>query len=244
MKPGNRALFVSTTQILKQYSTDVPKRVIYIVSDNPKFTLRPYQEFVEKDLKRAQPGEYFGAGFLTTKLFLPRESDLLCSEVFGGHVLMMSKLYYCNGHAFDDGSREEYQPLVDTMLAIARMRYEIPEKATVKRFILSLFKGDFSVRGVTCGHPVTQDTPCRDFFHADVDGIDSAISGPIEVAFGLERFHFKYGFSCGSFRSEISESCFLAKYPIGIEATDSFTLGVFIDMVYDVVRIKYGLPIV
>lgn len=239
MKPGNRALFVSTSQILRRYSTDEPKRVVYIISDNPRFVLRPYQELAAIDLARAQPGEYFNEGFLGIKMFLPRESDLLCCETFGSHVFSMYKLHYCADHGFDDGSRKEYQPLIDEMLTIARMRHELPEKSTVQSFIMSLFTDDHSVRGATEGQLVALTTPCCDFFHADVDGIDSDIAGPIEEAFGLERFDFKYGLSCGSVRSRISDPDFHAKYPAGSEATDTFTLAMFIDMVYDILLIKY-----
>ena len=124
---------------------------------------------------------------------------------------------------------------------LAKYRLILSNKSDVYRFVQSLFYGCLSVRGKTRGSPVTLDTPCHDFFHADVDGVDLCIGRPIEERFGLERFGVTYGLSCHSYHTIEEGNAFFKKYPKGSIGSNEFTLRRFCAMVYDLVRMRHGL---
>lgn len=244
MSKASRALLVITDETLKQHSTDTPRRVMYVLYDDPAARLRNYQEVSECELRNALPGTYFQESALGISMFLPRETDLIHTGSVGGHSLSMHRLCFCYGRSFDDRPAEEYLPLTKQALEIARRRYELPARTVVSEFIMALFAGERCVRGLTQGRPITGETPCCDFFHDDVDGISHDIAGPIEAAFGLDQFHLKYALPCKEgCRPYISDPRFIEKYPIGLEGTREFTLNRFIGMIYDMLLIKYGMPI-
>ena len=244
MEINKRAILVLTDEQLKpRYFTDKPKRFVYVMSDDPKFPLRHYQKIHEDDLAKAVPGEYFDRKTheVGIDMIFPRKQDLLYTKTVGGRTLQIYKIYFCAGYYFNDRPAEEYADLITQIMRLAQRRYELPGRLTVELFISAMFWRACSVRGSTQGLPVLLTTPCRDFFHADVDGIDSYIGGPLEATFGLEQFNLRWGLSSGGFRDHVTDQNFHLKYPAGVEATDWFTLRVFADMIYDLIRIKYGM---
>ncbi len=122
---------------------------------------------------------------------------------------------------------------------------EIPDLATVKKFVHSMFRNKKSVRGETCGERITFNTPCGDFFHADIDCVDLAIAKPIESEFGLECFNFRYSMSCHGYGDRLGESkaAFYKKHPANEVGTPKDTLLRFCEMIYDLIRVKNGLNI-
>ena len=126
---------------------------------------------------------------------------------------------------------------------LAKDRLVLPSKTDVYRFVQSRFRGNFSVRGETRGKPVTLDTLCYDFFHADVDCVDQDIARPIEERFGLERFGVTYGLSAHLYRTIEEGDAFFKKYPESSIGSNEFTLRRFCAMIYDLVRMRHGLPL-
>ena len=78
--------------------------------------------------------------------------------------------------------------------------------------------------------PVSQDTPCRNCFHVDVDGITFSIGKPLEREYpSLADFGFAWGVSSHGFRFGDDETrrFFYEKYPKESLRTDQFTVRKF-----------------
>ncbi len=117
----------------------------------------------------------------------------------------------------------------------------MPTKEEVQKFIYGMFEGHSSVRGETVRQLITPATPCTDFFHKDVDGIDLCIGKPIGREFGILDMGTDYGVSCHSYDNlGEQEARFYEKYPNSELSTEKFTLERFADMMYDLILIKQG----
>lgn len=218
-------------------------RVIFVISDGEDWKMPSFKKVPEQVIQRIIPGKYFEEDQLFgLRLIFPREEDLIAREEIEGRSIAIYKLWYYGGYYFSDGEKEKYLSLVKEVTALAKHRLVLSSKEDVYRFVQSLFLGVHSVRGETRGEPVVLNTPCHDFFHADVDGVDLCIGRPIEERFGLERFGVTYGLSNHSYRTIEKDSCFYKKYPQNSIGTAEFTLYRFCAMVYDLVRMRHELP--
>lgn len=118
---------------------------------------------------------------------------------------------------------------------------EVPSVGEVKKYFTEFFGKYVSVRGETKRRQVGPDTPIKDFFHADMDGISLEFGKPIEEKFGLEPLRFMWGLPSHSYRIGRSEEEFYAKY--SKDAFKELTVEQFAEMVYDLIMIKNGLKI-
>ena len=114
----------------------------------------------------------------------------------------------------------------------------------ILQFICKFFKGHRSVRGTTDGQVVRPDTPCHDFFPADVDGIRINFAKKIDEKYGLEQFSFQWATSSVPDFAGLDQDrpAFLKKYQ-GEIGNPEFTLARYAEMVYDLIRIKNGLGV-
>lgn len=233
--------------ITNEVLNEKPKRVLMIHSNKdvdesgrlPRFNLRL---FSDDKISNATEGSYLeDGGFLSDSFIYPRKKDFIIDGQFGGVKVDVYKLYNYNPHYFDEVSDFNYKGMAAQILIVLRDRYELPEKEKVLRFVYSLFASTRSCRGRTAGKMVDINTPCKDFFHADVDAIDMCIGKMIRERFGLERIYGKFGLSSHCF--DVDDD-FYKKYPTEELGKSSNTLKKFAEMIYDLVRIKYGLGLI
>lgn len=121
----------------------------------------------------------------------------------------------------------------------------LPTLEEIQEFVLNLFKDKISVRGKTAGLSVRLETPCHDCFHADGDGVDMCIGGPIQKRFGLEQFNLRYGISSYSYHDVLGKAseAFYKKYPTEDMGHEDFTLAKFSEMILDFIKTKNNIPI-
>lgn len=136
------------------------------------------------------------------------------------------------GYLDDNGCKNEEKDIVPTL-------------KQVQESIMSLFKnwteGPTGRLGQCC---VTPDTLCRDFFPADKYMRALKIGLDIDEKFGLQKFCFTWAMSDQDFHiaDKNLKEAFYRKYPK--EKISEQTLKEFTEMVYDLIRIKNGLPVV
>ena len=128
-----------------------------------------------------------------------------------------------------------------------RKKVSMPNRKKVRKTIKDLlieYKITASARGSTEGQEITLDTPCRDFFPNDRNRLYLTIGVPIMCKFRLERVTFASGLFDHNFviNNESFGRAFYIKYPNEWVKTPEFTLAKFAEMVYDLIRIKNGLP--
>lgn len=244
MRKSTMAVIGITDEIIVDHYDNRKYKVIFIVSNDEKLPTPSFQKVLDQEIQQIVPGNYFGfdeSRIFGLQIIGPREEDLIARERIESHSVAIYKLWHCNHHYFSDGENEEYLLLTKNVVMLAKHRLILPNKNDVYCFVQSLFHGCSSVRGKTCGNPVTLDTPCHDFFHADIDGVDLCIGRPIEERFGLERFGVTYGLSCHSYYTVEEGNAFFKKYPKSSIGSNKFTLRRLCAMVYDLVRMRYGL---
>lgn len=233
-----------TGETIVSFLKDEKCRVVFVVSNDEDWSISSFKKVPEIIMQQALPGKYIEDGHLfgLNLIFpFPREEDLIVREEVEGNPVAIYKLWYYRDSYFSDGETEEYLSLAKKVKELTNYRLVLPNKTDVHRFVQSLFRGNHSVRGGTRGKHVTLATPCHDFFHSDVDGVDSGIARPIEERFGLECFGLTYGLSNHSYRTIEEGSPFYKKYPRSSISTTGFTLRRFCDMAYDLVRMRHGL---
>jgi len=126
------------------------------------------------------------------------------------------------------------------------LQESMPTPERVQEFIISLFENwteDPYGRLGQCS--VHFDKPCRDFFPADSYMCSLRIGLPIDEEFF--GFHekgpcFTWAMPDHSFRitDPQKNEAFYKKYPKEQRNTEKFTLRIFTEMVYDLIRISYG----
>lgn len=230
--------------ITNEVLNEKPKRVLMIHSNRdidesgrlPRFNLRL---FSNDKISNAIEGKYLeDGGFLSDSFIYPRKNDFIVDGHFGNVKVDIYKLWNYSHWYFNEISDFDYKGMAAQILIVLRDRYEFPEKEKVLRFVYSLFADTRSCRGTTAGKMVNIDTPCKDFFHADVDAIDMCIGQAIREKFGLERIYGNFGLSSHCF--DVGDD-FYKKYPTEELGKSFNTLGKFAEMINDLVRIKYGL---
>lgn len=114
---------------------------------------------------------------------------------------------------------------------------QIPTLEEVMDFVRNLF-GHRS----KSGGPVTFETPCKDLFHEDIDGVDLCIGGPTEKRFDLEMFGFKYGLASHAYTNlGPHQDGFYREFPKETLGQPEFTLKKFAEMVHRLIEIKHEL---
>lgn len=238
---GMAVIGITDETIISRYNNE-RYRVIFVVSDGKDQEVPSFKKVPEREMQQIIPGKYFEDGRLFGfRLIFPREEDLIAREEIESNSVAIYKLWCYRDLYFSDGEIEKYLSLAKKVRELAMCRLVLPSKTDVCHFVQSLFCGVFSVRGETRGKFVTLDTPCHDFFHADVDGVDHCIARPIEERFGLEHFGVTYGLSNHSYATIGKESSFFKKYPESSIGSNEFTLRRLCAMVYDLVRMRHGL---
>lgn len=245
---GKMAVIVISDEIITEWELkreEKNKRVILLHSNSNIETKSLFKKIPEKQVRNLKDGDYYRIGkFGILEIIWPREKDLILSKRIGNHTVKIFKLWLLNGEYFEDGELSSYLTLAEKALAVMDDRLLLPDKDKILKFVEKLFSGWISCRGGTDGMPVTLNTPCYDFFHADIDGIDMAIIQPISERFGLENFDGYMLFpSAGSHIPDDALSPIYQKYPVKDFCTEKFTVQRLIDWVYDITRVKYGLDI-
>lgn len=216
------------------------KKIVFIASNDRSFMRRSVIWKVDSQkFNENQPGTHFQEHPYSVTMLSPRPEDLIVIKKIGNTSITFYKLWYYDYRYFQNGSKKECRALVERIIGAARDRTIFPAKERVYGFIYSLFRGKRSVRGATEGMLIGMNTPCHDFFHADVDGISAGIGRPIEERFGLEKFSFEYGLASHGYCSVPHD--FFKKYPKEMLGAKKFTLEKLCGMVYDLVVIKYGV---
>ncbi|MBI5913399.1 hypothetical protein HY839_03065 [Candidatus Azambacteria bacterium] len=196
----------------------------------------------EHEMTNAKHGNHLESADAGIKMLFPFPHDLIRHERVNGHAVTIYKAQEFNDTRFSLGKEEEYLALARDIVSLVKHRLILPKRKHVHRFIWGMFRGQRTVsrKKRAEGALITIDTPCYEFFHADIRGMDFCIGKPIEERFGLESLNVMHGLALHAFEGIGKDDPFYQKYSHHEVASREFTLRRFCDMVYDLVRIRHG----
>lgn len=218
------------------------RRVVFIKSNIHNAPAQHFHKVPEHEILDAKYGARFQSASAEFEILFPYKEDFVHRERFNGHTIIIFKARYCNGVWFSlSPELDPYLQLADDVVSLAHSRVIMPERKKVHRFIRGMFRGKRYTIKVSKHEekelPVTFDTPCRLFFPNG--STDHEVGKPIEERFGLESLGVSAGLSAHAFKGIDRNNPFHAKYPRKLREADTFTLRIFTDMIYDLVRIRH-----